>query len=59
MYRQSLVNPTKKLPPQLRRKPSQARSKLLVDAIVQSCHKILMDKGVQQLTTNRMQKLPA
>lgn len=44
----------KKLPPQPRRKPSQARSKLLVDAIVQSCHKILMEEGVQHLTTNRI-----
>lgn len=44
----------KKQPPAPRRKPSQGRSKLLVEAIIQSCQKILEQEGVNQLTTNRI-----
>jgi AcrR family transcriptional regulator len=44
----------KKLPPEPRRRPSQSRSKVLVDAIIQACRQILAEEGVERLTTNRI-----
>ena len=43
-----------KQPPAPRRKPSQSRSKVLVDAIIDACQQILVKEGTQQLTTNRI-----
>lgn len=44
----------KKMPSQPRRRPSQSRSKVLVDAIIEACRLILAEEGVEQLTTNRI-----
>jgi AcrR family transcriptional regulator len=44
----------KKLPPEPRRRPSQSRSKVLVDAIIQACRQVLAQEGVERLTTNRI-----
>ena len=44
----------KKLPPAPRRRPSQSRSKVLVDAIIQACKQVLADEGTERLTTNRI-----
>jgi AcrR family transcriptional regulator len=44
----------KKLPPEPRRRPSQSRSKVLVDAIIQACKQVLADEGEERLTTNRI-----
>lgn len=44
----------KKLPPEPRRRPSQSRSKVLVDAIIQACKQILSQEGEESLTTNRI-----
>lgn len=44
----------KKLPPEPRRHPSQSRSKVLVEAIIQACRQVLAKEGVERLTTNRI-----
>lgn len=44
----------KRQPPEPRRKPTQRRSKVLVDAIIQACQQVLENEGVEQLTTNRI-----
>lgn len=44
----------KKLPPEPRRRPSQSRSKVVVEAIIQACRQVLAEEGVERLTTNRI-----
>lgn len=44
----------RKLPPEPRKRPSQSRSKLLVDAIIQACRQVLTEEGAERLTTNRI-----
>lgn len=44
----------KQLPPEPRRRPTQSRSKVLVDAIIQACRQILAEEGAGQLTTNHI-----
>lgn len=44
----------KKLPSEPRRRPSQSRSRVLVDAIIQACRQILAQEGIERLTTNRI-----
>lgn len=41
-------------PPAPRKLPRQGRSRLLVDAIVQACQKVLEEEGAEQLSTNRI-----
>ena len=43
-----------KHPPAPRRKPTQSRSKILVDAIVAASQQILLEEGTEQLTTKRI-----
>jgi AcrR family transcriptional regulator len=43
-----------KQPPEPRKLPTQNRSKLLVDAIIEACQQILECEGSDQLTTNRI-----
>lgn len=44
----------KNLPPEPRKRPSQSRSKVLVDAIIEACRQILSQEGEESLTTNRI-----
>ena len=41
-------------PPEPRRKPTQSRSKILVDAIIQACQQVLDNEGEEYLTTQRI-----
>lgn len=43
-----------KHPPAPRRKPTQSRSKILVDAIINASQQILVEEGAEQLTTKRI-----
>jgi AcrR family transcriptional regulator len=44
----------KKRPPEPRKSPSQGRSKILVNAIIEACQRILTEEGIEELTTNRI-----
>lgn len=44
----------KKQPPAPRRKPTQSRSRVLVEAIIEACRQVLEEEGSEQLTTNRI-----
>ena len=41
-------------PPEPRRKPTQSRSRILVEAIIQACQQVLENEGAEQLTTHRI-----